>query len=121
MTSMKQVAAERTARYCRDPFGPTDERCCRRVQPPRYGVGVNDSHGSEEALTGGTPHVNAWRLAGFSVGDLIPGREVTFVRTTASTGPVEREARHACCGTDLHDSVEAFFDQLGSAVLCLFV
>jgi hypothetical protein len=30
--------------------------------------------------SGDRPHVNAWRLAGFTVTNLVPGREVTFTR-----------------------------------------
>lgn len=33
--------------------------------------------------SGDRPHVRAWRMAGFAVANLVPGREVTFVRTQA--------------------------------------
>lgn len=32
--------------------------------------------------SGDRAHVNAWRQVGFTVGELVPGREVTFVRTS---------------------------------------
>ena len=37
--------------------------------------------------SGDRPHVNAWRLAGFTVTGLALGQEVTFVRTEAVSGP----------------------------------
>src|SRR4051794_2981257 len=37
--------------------------------------------------SGDRPHVNAWRLAGFSVANLVPGQEVTFVRSRPRSKP----------------------------------
>jgi Family of unknown function (DUF6884) len=38
--------------------------------------------------SGDRPQVNAWRLAGFTVANLVPGREVTFVRSRPRPRPV---------------------------------
>ena len=37
--------------------------------------------------SGDRPHGNAWRLAGFTVVNLVPGREVTFVRSRPRSEP----------------------------------
>lgn len=37
--------------------------------------------------SGDRPHVRAWRSAGYTVANLVPGKEVTFVRVTAESAP----------------------------------
>ena len=48
--------------------------------------------------SGDRPHVNAWRLAGFTVANLVPGREVTFVRSRPRSGPLPDSATSVGAG-----------------------
>jgi hypothetical protein len=44
--------------------------------------------------SGDRPHVRAWREAGFTVADLVPGREVTFVRQEQLQAPATHQEAH---------------------------
>ena len=57
--------------------------------------------------SGDRPHVNAWRLAGFTVANLVPGREVTFVRSRPRSRPVPNSATSAGAGAPQIGAMEA--------------
>jgi hypothetical protein len=57
--------------------------------------------------SGDRPHVNAWRLAGFTVANLVPGREVTFVRTRPRSTPGAGAATSGRTGAPQPDAVKA--------------
>ena len=57
--------------------------------------------------SGDRPHVNAWRLAGFTVANLVPGREVTFVRSRPRPSPVTASATSVGAGAPRVGAVKA--------------
>ena len=57
--------------------------------------------------SGDRPHVNAWRLSGFTVANLVPGREVTFVRSRPRSRPVPDSATRVGAGAPQVGAVKA--------------
>ena len=57
--------------------------------------------------SGDRSHVSAWRLAGFTVANLVPGREVTFARTRPRTRPVTDSAISVGAGAPQVGAVKA--------------